>query len=287
MALFKNKQGKIRSVWKISLWLILVVLMTWGGTHLITKVAIPAIQYELACSYAENGDTLNAILAFRALGNYKDSESRITDMLFAKQSLDYSGLQVGSTFTMGLYEQDGIDNGPEEIEWIVLAVENGKALVISKYALDSKPFHDRFEKITWKDCSLREWLNEDFYETAFSGVQQSRIRLTITKADKNPEYPAVETVDTTDRVWLMSLSEMEQYLVDTPYAPCLITPYGIQNQAYIATYQGECWWWCRTSGSDAGFASGVNPLGVISTRGNNVNYVHAAVRPAMWINING
>lgn len=286
MAFFKNKQGKIRGIWKISVCLILVVLLSVGGTHLLTNLAIPAVQYALACSYEASGDTMNAILAFRTLGNYRDSESRITEMLFAKQSLDFSNLHVGSTFTMGLYEQDGIDNGPEEIEWIVLAVENGRALVISKYALDSKPFHNRFDEITWKDCTLRKWLNEDFYETAFSGTQRSRIRLTITPADKNPEYLTPAGEDTTDRIWLLSLSEVEQYLIDTPYAPCLVTPYAIQNQAYIATAQGECWWWSRTPGNDQIFVAGVNPLGVISTRGNNVNYIHAAVRPAMWIDIN-
>lgn len=287
MSLFKNQQGKIRGVWKISVWLILVVVLSVGSAHLITNLAIPAIQYELACSYAEDGDETNAILAFRALGDYKDSEERITNMLFAKQLVDLSDLRVGSTFTMGLYEQDGVDNGPEEIEWIVVAVEGSKALVISKYALDSKPFHDKFDKVTWKDCSLRKWLNEDFYETAFSKAQRSRISLNIILADKNPEYSTPAGEDTTDYVWLLSLSEVERYLTGTPYASCLVTPYAIQNQAYIATSQGECWWWCRTPGNDEIFASGVNPLGVISTRGNNVNYIHAAVRPAMWIKING
>ena len=287
MSFFKNQQGKIRGVWKISVWLILVILLSVGSSHLITNLAIPAIQYELACSYAQNGDEANAILAFHALGDYRDSQSRITHMLFARQTLDFSNLHVGSSFNMGLYEQDGIKNGPEEIEWIVLTVDNGRALVISRYALDSKPFHQQFNPVTWKDCSLRKWLNEDFYEKAFSEAQQSRIRLTTTLADKNPEYPTPVGEDTTDRIWLLSLSEVDRYLTDTPYAPCLVTPYGIQNQAYIATAKGECWWWCRTPGSDEIFAAGVNPLGVISTRGNNVNYVHGAVRPAMWIDING
>ncbi len=287
MSFFKNQKGKIRGVWKISLWLILVVLVTVGGTHLITHLAIPALQYELACNYAENGDMDNAILAFRALGGYKDSEARITKILFERQQVDLSDLHVGSTFTMGLYEQDGIENGPEEIEWIVLAVDGSKALVISRYALDSRPFNDTFADITWKDCSLRKWLNNVFYETAFSKAQQNLIRLSETPAHRNPEYATLSGEDTADYVYLLSLTEVEIYLSNTPYASCMVTPYGIQKKAYIATAQGECWWWCRTPGNDTIFASGVNPLGVVSTRGNNVNYIHAAVRPAMWINING
>lgn len=286
MALFKNKQGKIRGVWKISFWLSLVVILTVGCTHLITELAIPAAQYKLACSYAEQGDEASAILAFRALGKYKDSEARVTDLLFAKQSQDFSDIHVGSTLIMGLYEQDGKENGPEEIEWIVLSVENGKALVISKYALDSKPFHKTFAEITWADCSLRQWLNEDFYQEAFNEVQKSHILLAATPADKNPDYDTPAGTDTMDRVWLLSLSEVYRYLADSPYASCLVTSYAIQNQAYMTTKQ-ECWWWCRTPGNDEAFTAGVNPIGAISTVGNNVNYVHAAVRPAMWIEING
>ena len=284
MALFKNQQGKIRGIWKITVWLILVVVLSVGGTHLITNVVVPAAQYGLASSYAEKGDIENAILAFRALGKYRDSESRVTEMLFAQQTLDFSNLQVGGTFYMGLYEQDGIENGPEEIEWIVLAVEDGKALVISKYALDSKPFHEQFAEMTWADCSLRQWLNGDFYQNAFSDKQQSLIQLSVTPADKNLDYNTPVGDDTADHIWLFSLNEVDRYLADTPYAACSLTPYAIQNKAY-ATLKGECWWWCRTPGNRASFASGVNPVGDISTVGNNVNYVHGAVRPAMWISI--
>ena len=284
MSLFKNQQGKIRGFWKISVWLILVVVLSVGGAHLMTNLAIPAAQYGMACRYAEAGDTENAILAFRALGTYRDSESRITEMLFNRQSLAFDNLQVGSTFCMGLYEQDGIANGPEEIEWIVLSVEGSKALVISKYALDAKPYHETFSKVTWADCSLRQWLNADFYPNAFSGVQQSRIQLTVTPADKNPEYDTPVGEDTTDRILLLSVTEVERYLTDTPYAACLVTPYAVQNRAYRTTIYG-CWWWCRTPGDRETFAVGVDPIGNISIVGNNVNYVHGAVRPAMWISI--
>jgi len=46
-------------------------------------------------------------------------------------------IKKGQYITFGAYEQDNNTlNGKGTIEWLVLEVKNGKALVISKYALD-------------------------------------------------------------------------------------------------------------------------------------------------------
>ena len=43
-------------------------------------------------------------------------------------------ISVGDIITFGHYEQDNnLDNGAEPIEWIVLDVQDGKALLLSKY----------------------------------------------------------------------------------------------------------------------------------------------------------
>ena len=47
----------------------------------------------------------------------------------------------------------------EPIEWRVLEVSNNKALLITKDAIDCKPYNNEFERITWEYCSLRHWLN--------------------------------------------------------------------------------------------------------------------------------
>lgn len=58
-------------------------------------------------------------------------------------------------------------NGAEQIEWMVLAVEGDEALLLSKYALDTQPYHDVEVDITWEKCTLRTWLNETFLAAAF------------------------------------------------------------------------------------------------------------------------
>lgn len=65
-------------------------------------------------------------------------------------------LAVNEIVTFGKYEQDGMrSNGPEAIEWLVLDVQEDKALLLSRYALDSMPYHDNYKAVTWETSDLR------------------------------------------------------------------------------------------------------------------------------------
>ena len=89
-----------------------------------------------------------------------------------------TGLEVGSSVTMGLYEQDGnIKNGAEPIEWLVVDVDadNGRALVVSKYSLDRLLYHSKYEPVTWETCDLRRVLNDEFLSTVFTEEESQRI----------------------------------------------------------------------------------------------------------------
>ena len=83
-------------------------------------------------------------------------------------------LDVGDEFTFGKYHG-------EEIEWEVLSrnflVEEGKIRVqfYSKYVLDCQPFDEDGDEVSWADCSLRVWLNDDFFKEAFSAKEQKQI----------------------------------------------------------------------------------------------------------------
>ena len=48
-----------------------------------------------------------------------------------------------ATVKLGKYEQDNnFDNGKEDIEWIVVEKEGGKALLLSKYIIDLKQYDE-------------------------------------------------------------------------------------------------------------------------------------------------
>ena len=79
-----------------------------------------------------------------------------------------SNVGVGSIVQYGSYEQDNVlSNGAEPIEWIVLDKQGNKVLLLSRCGLDAIPFHKRLTSVTWAECSLRDWLNTTFFNTAF------------------------------------------------------------------------------------------------------------------------
>lgn len=57
----------------------------------------------------------------------------------------------------------------EAIEWRVLDKKGDKVLLLSEYGLDIQPFDTSdVSRVLWKDSTMRKWLNNDFYDNAFS-----------------------------------------------------------------------------------------------------------------------
>ena len=74
----------------------------------------------------------------------------------------FSSVTVGDTFTLGR------DRFGESVEWTVLAVEENRALVISRDILCYASYNDTYSSVTWESCSLRAWLNGPFLSSFFS-----------------------------------------------------------------------------------------------------------------------
>lgn len=188
-------------------------------------------------------------------------------------------------FTFGQYEQDNdLNNGPEPIEWQVLAVEDGRALVISRYALDAMPYNQKYVFVTWRTSSLRSWLNGDFYNKAFSGTEKNSIAEVL---NINPGSPTSNTrggLDTKDRIFLLSIEEAGKYFADDGARLCEATPFAKANGAYVGD-NGESWWWLRSPGSFGRNAAIVLYVGYVSTPGYTIVDPSNVVRPAFWLDL--
>lgn len=117
--------------------------------------------------------------------------------------------------TLGTYEQDGNEaNGKEPIEWLVLSQENDKMLVVSKYCLDYLKYPDDWEsKICWETCTLRNYLNSDFINNSFSEKDQQSIILNDNQNKASDDfYSTVDGNTTKDKVFLLSIDEVQKYL---------------------------------------------------------------------------
>ncbi len=229
--------------------------------------------------------------------------------LFGKKT-DYADANVGDTIKFGHYEQDNdTANGDEEIEWLVLEKEEDKMLVISQYALDYQLYNTyegpKMEKVTWETCTLRSWLNDNFYNAAFTEEEQAKI---VTVTNENPdsdpffsseyyiEQRAKEYIDvyypelygapggnmTNDKVFCLSYEEAFNYFDSDEARKCMSTEY-TKSLEEDPSSSGICNWWLRSPGDteyDALYVRG--GLRMDGFTGGSKK----AVRPAMWISLN-
>jgi hypothetical protein len=178
------------------------------------------------------------------------------------------------TIKFGNYWQTD-DKNKEAIEWEVLAKENGKALLISKYALDCKPYHENSCSITWENCTLRKWLNSEFINNAFSEEEIAEIVLT-----RNETKGSIQTED---KVFLLSIEEANKYLTQEE-RKCRPTPYAKLHNAW-SSGDNFCCWWLRSHGNYQIYVANVFVDGDVYNLGGYVSNGNYAVRMAMWVDL--
>ncbi|MCR5847229.1 MAG: DUF6273 domain-containing protein [Lachnospiraceae bacterium] len=238
-------------------------------------------------------------------------------MIMRLITVNDNGPKVGDIINFGKYEQDGnLDNGKEDIEWQVLKAEDTRVLVVSKYALDCKQYHEEQTNVTWETCTLRKWLNNDFKNAAFTSDEQKRIPTVTITNEKNPSSNTPGGNNTKDKIFCLSLTEMESLFGDYHWHDpdemngynqnliCTPTQYAINNGAWYLDITDEyydsdlkekgytrdviglrsAFWWLRSPGLDNCHAC---DIGVEGRAGADfysfVNRDINAIRPAMWI----
>ena len=195
---------------------------------------------------------------------------------------------VGEYVTIGTYPQTAAGNDDTPIEWLVLENDGETALLISRYALDCRQYNTVYESTTWEQCTLRSWLNDEFYNRAFDTKERKRIVKSNVSADENPAYSTNPGNATKDNVFLLSVVEAEKYFKSGEARRCAATDYAIQSGAYEdngfkANDRWACWWWLRSPGLNSDFAAHVHTDGSIYY--NIVYYSYIAVRPCVRVRL--
>ncbi|SHM97570.1 hypothetical protein SAMN02746066_04178 [Anaerosporobacter mobilis DSM 15930] len=188
-------------------------------------------------------------------------------------------------------------------DWRVLDIKTDRALIITERIIEQCPYHEAYTDITWADCSLREYLNGEFYNT-FATVDKSRIIPVLNKNLNNQWYGTDGGVDTRDSIFLLSLDEVCRYFGDSTeklYNKGKNQRYWFErkdenNSKRLARLQGSewCWWWwLRSPGRvniKAAYIWGTD--GTIGIQGNNIlkgnisdGKCTGGVRPALWLKL--
>ena len=282
---------KVRRVRIIVITLVLVIALAAAGVWLTKTVIQPALAYARAERAEEAGEIAEAIDRFSLMWDYKDARQRAARLAFSQQPDDsfremFGNAKLGDILTFGVWEQDGDpDNGPEPIDWIVLGEDEGRLLLWSQAILDQKPYHNSYCDITWADCSLRTWLNEDFYRGAFTPNEQLLIPMTDVETAGNSASNTKGGENTADHVYILSFNELLAFAYFNPYLESIYaypTPYAIsQGAEYHSSWQTSPWW-IRTPGIRQFCAAYCDMAGKPLYSGV-VNHEGYGIRPIVWV----
>lgn len=253
---------------------IVLVYAIWGKD--ISQYFTSLNTYKNAIALMEKGDLNQAYYIFKKLDGFKDSNEKAGDIRLSEFFEKSKDIKIGDTIEFGSYEQDNIEStGKEKIKWKVLDIKDGKALVISKNILFFKEYNKTDSDVTWETCSIRKWLNKDFLNYTFSDSEKALISTETVTTEKNA-FNISGGNDTKDRIFLLSLSEVERYLKNYYCTP---TKYASSAVSFESTE-----WWLRTPGNTQNRA--VYTYGTTIAKGGSiVSFSSIGVRPAMWIDL--
>lgn len=213
-------------------------------------------------------------------------------------SARYRSAKPGDIITFGMYPQtaDGADRTP--ITWRVLHNSGSELFILSAYIVDCKRYHAEYVAVTWRDCDLRKWLNDAFYDAAFNAAEKECVK--TTRCTDNGEG----SPDTEDRVFLLSVAEVERLTdvlgkdirraIGTAYAKvkkadgCHLYVYDKSVRDDYVTENGQThgcsWWWLRTQGNSPSRAFFIGTRASIRSycRVNRISY---GVRPALTLTL--
>ena len=230
----------------------------------------PDVNWELSSYLGDNTNTIQ----------YINSKNQSYSLDGVPQPKVNSNSEVSTddgleTCLFGRYEQDNdLENGPESIKWIVLDRREDAVLLISADVLDIiNPYIKGSD--TWEDGGLRKWLNEDFYQVAFTEDEKDKICLTRVAGETSaPIYNPGN--DTVDKVFALDVSELSEYMEDIPQA--VLPSFSSYTQAILdERYADERIGWL-TRDLTNGYATWVLAQHYYGSGGDE-----QGVRPSIWI----
>ena len=186
----------------------------------------------------------------------------------------------------------------ERIKWRILSESNGNALILCESIIANKRYHASSNN--YMNSEIRAWLNDEFYNTAFSSLQQQLIQETnvdnsvySTGSDSNPYACA----NTDDKIFLPSYRDVvnTSYGFNSSYSAYdtarrrLTSDYSRATGAYMYTtdssYYGNGMWWLRSPYSDDSYSARyIFSDGYVSS-GRYVSRSNNGVVPALTIKL--
>ena len=188
----------------------------------------------------------------------------------------------------------------EPLKWRVLDPATG--LVLCETIIDAQAYQNVVRKSASDYCyigsssifannyaesSIRTWLNNDFYNTAFNATQRNKIKsLTINNDAFDTDYSQYNSSSTTDKIFLFSYSEAQsssyglsstsaRMAKGTDYAKC--QGLRVYNSGLNSGFSD---WRLRSAGRYSYNACVVDCSGILCDNGYSVSGTDIGIRPA-------
>lgn len=225
------------------------------GAFMDSREKCKSIDYDRAVELLKLGKFPLAYQAFGALGDYSDAAEQKAALERDLPCLAVLNAKEGDIITFGKYEQDNnLDNGAENIEWIVLNNGGGRAFLVSRHILDTRTYSaDESDGL-----DLETWLSTSFADTAF--------------------YPGEK--EAVSKITLLERQDVENYkLKDGEF-----TPYAMAQGPRLG-YDGNYWWWLYGTTTSFGGRDGYVLQEGATYVTNNIADLDRknGVRPAIWL----
>ncbi len=274
----------------------------------------------------EAGDNKNwtSYNYYSGTGNYDDGKMtasdymRYTDIVLGENKYrgvvfdSYRPYFTGYTSSSTYQDDNGYNTNTvywfkfEPIKWRVLDPSTG--MVMSETILDSQAYNNyvhysngeyygnsdkTYYANNYAESSIREWLNNDFYNTAFSASQKEMIATTtLDNSAYSTDYSKYDSATSDDKIYLLSYADSLNtiYGFSTSDSECDFARIG-QGSDYAKSqglgvngYSGNSYWYLRSAGYNSFKECG----GVFAVRGEGcvsgsfyASRTHFGVRPAL------
>ena len=104
-------------------------------------------------------------------------------------------------------------------DWIVLERKGDMALVITERLVEQRNWNETAADVRWETCTLRAYLNGEFYNSFAPGDQKRIVEVTNQNPNtRGPDYEIPGGNPTNDKVFLLSLDEVLRYFGDSTAA---------------------------------------------------------------------
>ena len=134
-------------------------------------------------------------------------------------------------------------------QWYIIGKSDDGVTLLMKDILERKNYNDSWTAVTWATCSLRTYLNGEFYNS-FDADDKAKIALTHNTNPKNPQYGTSGGNATEDYIYLLSIAEA--------------------NALDNSIRAKGSWWWLRSPGSSTSDAALVDGDGLVEKSGSRV-----------------